>query len=89
MPKTLINYLSLFLFFLYEEKKFCNTSAQEFAQIQPLPFFLYYSLIMFAGQFSPGSGMVSEAKITTILIISCVVASTGGFMFGYDIGVTG
>jgi len=30
-----------------------------------------------------------EAKITPIVILSCVMAATGGLMFGYDIGVSG
>ncbi|KAK1259339.1 Sugar transport protein 13 [Acorus gramineus] len=35
------------------------------------------------------SGEEFEAKITPIVIISCVMASTGGLMFGYDVGVSG
>ncbi|XP_049406006.1 sugar transport protein 13-like [Solanum stenotomum] len=34
-------------------------------------------------------GTEFEAKITPILIISCIMAATGGLMFGYDIGVSG
>ncbi|KAK3138834.1 hypothetical protein QOZ80_5AG0373960 [Eleusine coracana subsp. coracana] len=34
-------------------------------------------------------GMEFEAKITTAVVISCVVAATGGLMFGYDIGISG
>ncbi|KAL0548264.1 hypothetical protein IC582_012712 [Cucumis melo] len=30
-----------------------------------------------------------EAKITPVVIISCMMAATGGLMFGYDIGVSG
>lgn len=30
-----------------------------------------------------------EAKITPIVIISCLMAATGGLMFGYDIGISG
>ncbi|KAI5423486.1 Sugar transport protein 13 [Lathyrus oleraceus] len=30
-----------------------------------------------------------EAKITPIVIISCIMAATGGLMFGYDVGVSG
>lgn len=43
-----------------------------------------------------GGGMVAsrggtefEAKITPIVIISCIMAATGGLMFGYDVGVSG
>jgi len=31
----------------------------------------------------------SEAKITPIVILSCIMAATGGLMFGYDVGVSG
>ncbi|XP_030548188.1 sugar transport protein 13-like isoform X2 [Rhodamnia argentea] len=30
-----------------------------------------------------------EAKITPIVVISCIMAATGGLMFGYDVGVSG
>ncbi|XP_022948304.1 sugar transport protein 13-like [Cucurbita moschata] len=30
-----------------------------------------------------------EAKITPVVIVSCLMAATGGLMFGYDIGVSG
>lgn len=43
---------------------------------------------MFAGQFSAYSGMASEAKITTTLIICSVIASTGGFLSTYSVVVT-
>ncbi|KAF5178489.1 Sugar transport protein [Thalictrum thalictroides] len=35
------------------------------------------------------SGVEFEAKITPIVIISCIMAATGGLMFGYDVGVSG
>ncbi|XP_020580163.1 sugar transport protein 13 [Phalaenopsis equestris] len=38
---------------------------------------------------SAPSGMEFEAKITPIVIISCIMAATGGLMFGYDVGVSG
>ena len=39
---------------------------------------------------SNGGGAVDfEAKITPIVIISCIMAATGGLMFGYDVGVSG
>ncbi|KAM0886004.1 hypothetical protein ACQ4PT_029976 [Festuca glaucescens] len=38
---------------------------------------------------SPPTGMEFEAKITPIVVASCVMAATGGLMFGYDIGVSG
>lgn len=47
------------------------------------------------GGFGSGSGSGSragsefEAKITPIVIISCIMAATGGLMFGYDVGVSG
>ncbi|XP_047180764.1 sugar transport protein 13-like [Vigna umbellata] len=30
-----------------------------------------------------------EAKVTPIVILSCIMAATGGLMFGYDVGVSG
>ncbi|GLT99667.1 hypothetical protein SLE2022_170910 [Rubroshorea leprosula] len=45
-----------------------------------------------AGGFSsaaPPSGVEFEAKITPIVIVSCIMAATGGLMFGYDVGVSG
>ncbi|KAI4378871.1 hypothetical protein MLD38_016294 [Melastoma candidum] len=43
-----------------------------------------------AGGFAvSSSGNHFEAKITPIVIISCVMAATGGLMFGYDVGVSG
>ncbi|KAK7405892.1 hypothetical protein VNO78_07504 [Psophocarpus tetragonolobus] len=38
---------------------------------------------------SGGGGGDFEAKITPIVIISCIMAATGGLMFGYDVGVSG
>ncbi|XVF63148.1 hypothetical protein PTKIN_Ptkin09bG0065600 [Pterospermum kingtungense] len=35
------------------------------------------------------AGVEFEAKITPIVIISCIMAATGGLMFGYDVGVSG
>ncbi|KAK3147971.1 hypothetical protein QOZ80_3BG0289020 [Eleusine coracana subsp. coracana] len=44
-----------------------------------------------AGGFSVSapSGTEFEAKITPIVIISCIMAATGGLMFGYDVGISG
>lgn len=43
-----------------------------------------------AGGLSVASaGTEFEAKITPIVIISCIMAATGGLMFGYDVGVSG
>ncbi|KAJ7980065.1 Sugar transport protein [Quillaja saponaria] len=45
---------------------------------------------MAGGGFGPaGGGGDFEAKITPIVIISCIMAATGGLMFGYDVGVSG
>ncbi|XP_015888004.2 sugar transport protein 13-like [Ziziphus jujuba] len=30
-----------------------------------------------------------EAKITPVVVISCIMAATGGLMFGYDVGISG
>ncbi|KNA10135.1 hypothetical protein SOVF_147230 [Spinacia oleracea] len=38
---------------------------------------------------APANGAVFEAKITPIVIISCIMAATGGLMFGYDVGISG
>ncbi|KAL2922606.1 Sugar transport protein 13 [Bienertia sinuspersici] len=35
------------------------------------------------------AGVEFEAKITPIVIISCIMAATGGLMFGYDVGISG
>ncbi|KAL5219591.1 hypothetical protein ABZP36_020275 [Zizania latifolia] len=44
-----------------------------------------------AGGFSVSAspGTEFEAKITPIVIISCIMAATGGLMFGYDVGISG
>ena len=42
-----------------------------------------------AGGFSSAGGKEYEAKITPIVIISSIMAATGGLMFGYDIGISG
>ncbi|XP_054805403.1 sugar transport protein 13-like, partial [Prosopis cineraria] len=39
--------------------------------------------------FSGAPGGEFEAKITSSVIISCVMAATGGLMFGYDVGISG
>ncbi|KAL6185810.1 hypothetical protein ACLB2K_041933 [Fragaria x ananassa] len=39
------------------------------------------------GVTSPG-GEDFEAKITPIVVISCILAASGGLMFGYDIGIS-
>uniref|UniRef100_A0A1J3DPS3 Sugar transport protein 13 n=1 Tax=Noccaea caerulescens TaxID=107243 RepID=A0A1J3DPS3_NOCCA len=46
---------------------------------------------MAGGGFStaPANGVVFEAKITPLVIVSCIMAATGGLMFGYDVGVSG
>ena len=45
---------------------------------------------MAGGGFAASSaGGDFEAKITPIVIISCIMAATGGLMFGYDVGVSG
>lgn len=35
-----------------------------------------------------GSGNI-EAKITAAVVMTCVVAASGGLIFGYDIGISG
>jgi len=36
-----------------------------------------------------GGGRVYEGKVTLFVVITCLVAATGGLIFGYDIGVSG
>ncbi|KAL5195040.1 Sugar transport protein 13 [Glycine soja] len=50
---------------------------------------VYWKLIAMAGGGFTTSGGEFEAKITPIVILSCMMAATGGLMFGYDIGVSG
>lgn len=44
-----------------------------------------------AGGFSVSapSGVEFETKITPIVVVSCIMAATGGLTFGYDIGISG
>ncbi|GLT53178.1 hypothetical protein SLA2020_264680 [Shorea laevis] len=45
-----------------------------------------------AGEFAVApvaGGTDAEAKITSVVIISCIMAATGGLMFGYDVGISG
>lgn len=45
---------------------------------------------MAGGSFATAAGDVHyEARITFAVIISCIMAATGGLMFGYDIGISG
>ena len=41
-----------------------------------------------AGPVAPG-GMELNARITPYVIITCIIAASGGLMFGYDIGISG
>ena len=43
-----------------------------------------------AGGFGVSSGGGEfEAKITPLVVISCIMAASGGLMFGYDVGISG
>jgi sugar porter (SP) family MFS transporter len=43
-----------------------------------------------AGGFAPAASTTTfEARITPLVIISCILASTGGLMFGFDVGISG
>ncbi|CAB4262967.1 unnamed protein product [Prunus armeniaca] len=45
---------------------------------------------MAGGGFGAASGGGDfEAKITPLVIISCIMAASGGLMFGYDVGISG
>ncbi|CAL5416039.1 unnamed protein product [Camellia sinensis] len=48
-----------------------------------------YEVMAGGGISAGGGGTQFEAKITPIVIISCIMAATGGLMFGYDVGVSG
>lgn len=37
----------------------------------------------------PGDGKEYEGRVTPFVIITCLVAATGGLIFGYDIGISG
>ncbi|KAJ3687437.1 hypothetical protein LUZ61_016601 [Rhynchospora tenuis] len=42
-----------------------------------------------AGDGGPGGGFYFDAKMNKFVILCCIIASTGGLMFGYDIGISG
>lgn len=44
---------------------------------------------MAEGGLVPTGGTEVEAKITPIVIVSCIMVATGGLMFGYSVGVSG
>jgi hypothetical protein len=37
----------------------------------------------------PSTGGNYEGRVTTFVIITCLVAAMGGLIFGYDIGISG
>lgn len=41
------------------------------------------------GFVSHGNAKNYEGKVTGFVIITCLVAATGGLLFGYDIGISG
>jgi hypothetical protein len=46
----------------------------------------------FTSSSNSGSGMRAsryEGRATIYVILTCVVAASGGLMFGYDIGISG
>ncbi|XP_028754047.1 sugar transport protein 7 [Neltuma alba] len=50
---------------------------------------------MAGGSFAGGGGVAKEranqykGRVTTYVVIACIVAATGGSLFGYDIGISG
>ncbi|KAK1380082.1 4D hexose transporter [Heracleum sosnowskyi] len=44
---------------------------------------------MAGGGLAPTGGKEFEAKFTRIVLLSCVMAASGGLMFGYDVGISG
>ncbi|KAL0446615.1 UNVERIFIED_CONTAM: Sugar transport protein 10 [Sesamum latifolium] len=41
------------------------------------------------GGISAGNGKQYEGRVTPFVIVACLVAATGGLIFGYDIGISG
>lgn len=44
---------------------------------------------MAGGFVASGASGEYEGKVTTFVIMTCLVAATGGLLFGYDIGISG
>lgn len=38
---------------------------------------------------SAGSKKQHEGKMTSFVLLACIMASSGGLIFGYDIGISG
>ncbi|KAK9181525.1 hypothetical protein WN944_024662 [Citrus x changshan-huyou] len=38
---------------------------------------------------SEGGGQYYNGKMTPFVVLSCIVAATGGLTFGYDLGISG
>ncbi|KAF8401685.1 hypothetical protein HHK36_012631 [Tetracentron sinense] len=54
------------------------------------PEFIAIHVMTAGGVSAPANaGVEFEARITPIVIVSCIMAATGGLMFGYDVGVSG
>ncbi|KAK8486470.1 hypothetical protein V6N13_077266 [Hibiscus sabdariffa] len=41
------------------------------------------------GYVAPGRGVAYEGRVTAFVICTCVIAASGGLLFGYDIGISG
>ncbi|XP_011070452.1 sugar transport protein 10-like [Sesamum indicum] len=41
------------------------------------------------GGISAGNGKQYEGRVTPFVVVACLVAATGGLIFGYDIGISG
>lgn len=44
---------------------------------------------MAVGAIDVGTGANYEARVTPFVVVACMVAATGGLIFGYDIGISG
>lgn len=41
------------------------------------------------GGIGPETGGNYEGRVTPFVLVTCLVAATGGLIFGYDIGISG
>lgn len=44
---------------------------------------------MAGGHIVSGGGGNYDGEVTSFVVVTCLVAATGGLIFGYDIGISG
>lgn len=44
---------------------------------------------MAIGAFVEGGGSGYSGRVTPFVVLSCIVAGSGGILFGYDLGISG